>query len=261
MRDLDGRTAIVTGAAQGMGRAIATALAEAGAHVWLWGRRAGPLEEARDALRGAGHAADMAPCDVSLREHVERAMALPARLDVLVNNAGVSGEEAPVLDMEEQAFDRMVAINLKGPFLCSQAAGRRMRGHGGAIVNNASVSAYAMDGRLAHYSATKAGLLALTRNMAVELAPWGIRVNAVSPGYVATEMTTSYFDADTLARLDGGFARVPLGRLIRPEEVAEVVAFLASPRASAVTGVSVPVDGGLMSNLYILESVEGWRPA
>jgi NAD(P)-dependent dehydrogenase (short-subunit alcohol dehydrogenase family) len=129
-----------------------------------------------------------------------------------------------------------------------------MRGRGGVILNNASIAGLGVDGPFAHYSASKAGLLALTRSLAVELAPLKIRVNAVSPGYTRTEMTMQYFGPEAEPFLSSGFDRVPIKRLVEAEEVANAFVFLASDAASGMTGANLVVDGGLTSNLYIMET-------
>jgi NAD(P)-dependent dehydrogenase (short-subunit alcohol dehydrogenase family) len=257
--DLSGRTVVVTGAARGMGRCIAERFASAGATVVLWGRNQATVAEAAGEI---GRGAVAVTCDMSDRSAIPRAveetLALCDRIDVLVNNAGMSGNAAPFLDMCAAAWDEIIAVNLTGPTIAGQLVARHMvdRGTGGVILQNASIAAAGVDGPYSHYSASKAGLLAVMRSMAVELAPFGIRVNAVSPGYTRTEMTTQSLTAEQAFRLSTSFVRVPLGRLIEPREVADAFVFLASDAASGITGTNVVVDGGLTANLYILETLE-----
>jgi NAD(P)-dependent dehydrogenase (short-subunit alcohol dehydrogenase family) len=257
--DLSGRTVVVTGAARGMGRSIAESFAAAGAKVVLWGRHQATVDEAaREISRGAVAVA----CDMRDRTAIPRAveetLVLSDRIDVLVNNAGISGKSAPFLDMCTAAWDEMIAVNLTGPTFAGQLVARHMvdRGGGGVILQNASISATGVDGPYSHYSASKAGLLAVMRSMAVELAPFGIRVNAVSPGYTRTEMTAQSLTTEQALSLSTSFARVPLRRLIEPREVANAFVFLASDAASGITGTNVVVDGGLTANLYIMETLE-----
>jgi NAD(P)-dependent dehydrogenase (short-subunit alcohol dehydrogenase family) len=252
---LSGKTALITGAARGMGLATARAMAKAGAGVIILGRRAETLTAAQKVLKNDGFETQAIVCDVSRKSDIEKALnQVDGPIDILVNNAGISGEAAPVLEMAEEAWDHMLAVNLKGPFLMSQAIARRMRGRGGVILNNASIAGLGVDGPFAHYSASKAGLLALTRSLAVELAPLKIRVNAVSPGYTRTEMTMQYFGPEAEPFLSSGFDRVPIKRLVEAEEVANAFVFLASDAASGMTGANLVVDGGLTSNLYIMET-------
>jgi NAD(P)-dependent dehydrogenase (short-subunit alcohol dehydrogenase family) len=256
--DFSGRTVVVTGAGRGIGRATARAFARAGAAVAMVGRNTATLAPACEELMQEGLAAFPVLCDVGRRKDVEASveavLKATGRIDVLVNNAGISGEEAPFLTLSEQAWDEMMAVNLTGPFLMSQAVARVMAGGGGGVIlNNASIAGLGVDGAFAHYSASKAGLLALTRSMAVELASSAIRVNSVSPGYTRTEMTTDFFGAAIVA--PHGFARAPMRRLVEPEEVANAFLFLASDAASAITGTNLVVDGGLTANLYIVETL------
>lgn len=247
---------IVTGAARGMGRAIAEAFAREGASLALWGPTPRTLEESAAEIGGGAFAV---PCDVSDARQVEAAFAqtlqrLP-RIDVLVNNAGISGEAVPFLEMTETAWNRMLAVNLTGPMLVSRLAARHMAQHGGGVIlHNASIAASAADGPFSHYSASKAGLLALMRNMAVELAPHNIRVNAVSPGYTRTDMTMQYFPQEQQSFLTSGFLRAPMRRIVEASEVASAFTFLASDQASGITGVNLVVDGGLTANHYIMET-------
>jgi NAD(P)-dependent dehydrogenase (short-subunit alcohol dehydrogenase family) len=252
---LTGKVALITGAARGMGLATARAMAKAGAGVTMLGHRAETLAAGQEALKKDGFETRAIVCDVSRKSDIENALSeLDGPIDILVNNAGISGEAAPVLEMSEDAWDHMLAVNLKGPFLMSQAIARRMKGRGGVILNNASIAGLGVDGPFAHYSASKAGLLALTRSLAVELAPLKIRVNAVSPGYTRTEMTMQYFGPEAEPFLSEGFDRVPMKRLVEAEEVANAFVFLASDAASGITGANLVVDGGLTSNLYIMET-------
>lgn len=250
---------LVTGGAQGLGRAMVRRFASEGARVHFVDVNPDAGAEVLDSLDGNGHAyrqVDITDA-AATRIWVDDVAANEGRIDVLVNNAGVSGVEAPFLELSTEAWDRIFAVNLRAPFLISRWVARHMveRGGGGVILHNASIAALATDGPFAHYSAAKAGLLALTRSMAVELAPHRIRVNAVSPGYTRTEMTTQFFDPATIDHLTRDFARGPLRRLVEPAEVAAAFAWLASDEASGTTGANLVVDGGLTANLYILESL------
>jgi NAD(P)-dependent dehydrogenase (short-subunit alcohol dehydrogenase family) len=252
----DSKTAVVTGATRGMGRVIAAAFAAEGASVAVW---------SRDAAAAAAAAAAMGPrafgigCDVAREDDIAAAtaatLARTGRLDVMVANAGIALDPVPFLEMTAARWDGMMAVNLRGAMLSALHAARHMAGAGGgAIVLNASIAAHGRDGAYAHYSASKAGLIGLLKTMAVELAPLGIRVNAVSPGYTRTEMTM-----EVMPGADGGsggpaFARSPQNRLVEPEEIAAAVLFLASDAASAVTGHDLVVDGGLTANLWIMET-------
>jgi NAD(P)-dependent dehydrogenase (short-subunit alcohol dehydrogenase family) len=256
--DLSGRTVVVTGAARGMGRSIADRFAAAGAKVVLWGRRQSSVAEAAlDIGRGAVAIACEMGDRAEIRRAVEETLTWSDRIDVLVNNAGISGEGAPFLDMNPAAWDEMIAVNLTGPTFAGQLVARHMvdRGGGGVILQNASIAAGGVDGPYSHYSASKAGLLAVMRSMAVELAPFGIRVNAVSPGYTRTQMTTQNVTTEQAVSMSTSFARVPLRRLVEPSEVADAFVFLASDAASAITGTNLVVDGGLTANLYIMETL------
>jgi 3-oxoacyl-[acyl-carrier protein] reductase len=232
----------VTGATRGIGRACALALAREGADVLVSGRDTEAGASACAAIaalgrRAAFHAADLSQAKAA-RSVVEAALTQFGVLDVLVNNAGIF-ERAPVLDLEEDAWDRVMNVNLKGAFFCAQAAARAMLGRGGAIVNVASDAAWS--GGLnpcAHYAASKAGLVSITRSLAKELAGHGIRVNALAPGMIDTDM-----GGDAGSALGG--LQIPLGRYGTPAEVAAAVVFLASSEASYVTGAVLNMSGGL----------------
>jgi NAD(P)-dependent dehydrogenase (short-subunit alcohol dehydrogenase family) len=244
---LAGRVALVTGASRGIGRAIALALARAGADVALSARDREGLEATAAAAEAAGGrqatalVADLtspgAPGSV-----VAGTLRAFGRLDVLVNNAGVN-RPGLALDVTEADWDAIFDLNLRATFFVSQAAARAMAaGGGGAVVNVASIMGAVADGDRAPYCASKTGLVGLTRALALEWAPLGIRVNAVGPTWVETEMTRrSLSDPEFLA---GVLARIPQGRLPAPEDVANAVVFLASPAAACITGQHLLVDGG-----------------
>ncbi len=255
MRRFEGKNVIVTGAGQGIGRSIAGRFADEGAEVMLVGRRAEPLEQAARELGSAW----AFPADVSVSGDVDRAVAAAAdrweRIDALVNNAGIA-EEVPFLEIEESGWDSVLGTNLRGAFLMAQRVARRMaETRGGAIVHIASIDGSGADGAYASYNASKAGLLGLSRTMAMELAPHGIRVNCVSPGFTHTDMTELAVPPELMDYMVNRFDRVPMRRLVKPEEIAAAVAFLASDDASAITGVDLTVDCGLTANWYILETL------
>jgi 2-dehydro-3-deoxy-D-gluconate 5-dehydrogenase len=265
--DLTGRVAVVTGAAQGFGAAITRRLAEAGAHVVLADRKPDGLEELAGELARQGQAVSTVTADISQQGDAERiAAAAQAKggFDILVNNAGVfSNYLVPLMPPEE--FSRIIGVNVVGTFLCSREAVRAMLalGRGGTIVNIASVDAFQGSAEgLAHYTTSKHAVAGLTRSLAMELAPAGIRVNAVCPGAARTEGAMEFVaqgapaGIDLAAQWDGIVARTPLGRLCTPDDVARAVVFLASDLAAFVTGVLLPVDGGIL-----VHPLEGYVPA
>jgi NAD(P)-dependent dehydrogenase (short-subunit alcohol dehydrogenase family) len=259
LRRFERKNVIVTGAGQGIGRAIAQRFAAEGADVMLIGRRPDPLAETAAAIEAASGTSWVRLCDVSRADDVSAAVAAAVdrwgRIDVLVNNAGIA-EERPFLEIEEDGWDTVVATNLRGAFLMARDVARQqVKTGGGSIVHIASIDASGGDGPYASYNASKAGLLGLSRTMALELGPRGIRVNCVSPGFTHTEMTEVGVPEGMMDYLLTSFDRVPLRRLVRPDEIAAACAFLASDDASAITGIDLVVDGGLTANWYILETL------
>ncbi|MGR3315278.1 SDR family NAD(P)-dependent oxidoreductase [Roseovarius indicus] len=246
--DLTGRTALVTGAAGGLGVQQVLALAGAGAHVVATDRDEAQIVAA---LGQAGEAADIMTraldvTDANANEALVQHLAASGKgVDILVNNAGIS-IPGSVLDYPGDSFDKTMSVNLRGLYQLSQTVARSMvaRSAGGAIVNLASIGGMIVDGPVSSaYDATKAAVIQLTKNFAVELAHKGIRVNAVAPGYIATEMTRRYLeDPEYLADLLKH--KIPMGRVGLPEEVAQAIVFLASPAAAYITGHTLNVDGG-----------------
>jgi NAD(P)-dependent dehydrogenase (short-subunit alcohol dehydrogenase family) len=244
---LAGKVALVTGAQQGIGRAIALALAQEGAEVainYLDDRAA--AERVAEAARGHGRRALIVPGDVTRHADVQAMVAaVVAGLgppDVLVNNAGVF-PRAVFLDMLESEWDHVLGVNLKGSFLCAQAAARAMVAaqRRGAIVNLSS-SAVRGDARGVHYSASKTGVLGLTRAMALALAPHGIRVNAIAPGLTNTAQPRY---GHTEGELAERAQEIPIGGMAEPEEIARIAVFLASEEASRITGELIHANGGI----------------
>jgi NAD(P)-dependent dehydrogenase (short-subunit alcohol dehydrogenase family) len=252
----EGKNVIVTGAGQGIGRSIAQRFADEGAEVMLVGRRPEPLEQAASELgdRAWAHPGDVAD-SAQVKAIVAAATARWPRIDVLVNNAGVA-EEVEFLDIAEDSWDRVVGVNLRGAFLMAQAVAReQVKTGGGSIVHIASIDASGGDGPYASYNASKAGLLGLNRTMALELGVHGIRSNCVSPGFTHTAMTEDAVPPELMEYMVNRFDRVPMRRLVKPEEIASAVAFLASDDASGITGIDLTVDCGLTANWYILETL------
>jgi len=245
------RVALVTGAAGGIGAATATRLATEGATVVALDRDLDAGRLVADGIVTAGGTAWAVAADVSQKDDVERAVAevveRHGRIDVLVNNAGITRDDL-LFRMTEEDWDAVIDVNLKSVFLCTQAAQKHMvKAGSGAVVSLSSRSARGNRGQ-ANYAAAKAGIKGLTSTMALELGPFGIRANAVAPGYIATDMTRATarrqgLDPDDLERTTA--ERTPLRRVGQPEDVASVVAFLASDDARHVTGQTLAIDGGL----------------
>ena len=253
-----GKVAIVTGAARGIGRACAERLAREGADVALWDvEDAAGETSAREiaALEGAGKTAFF-HCDVGYKQEVDTTFAAVlarfGKVDILVSNAGIM-RRADFLDLSETDFDDVIRTNLKSVFLCGQVVARHLveRGEGGAIVNMSSTSVVMTMPTLSPYAASKGGISSLTRAMSLSLAPHGIRVNAVGPGTIITELNRDSLLADAATR-ERILSRTPLGRLGTGDDVAAVVAFLAGEDAGYVTGQTVYIDGGRAGLNYTL---------
>ena len=256
-----GRSVIVTGGGRGIGQATARAFAAEGADVLVLGRTVADLEDTVAQITADGGQAWLLPCDVTDEAQVDGAAAGAAarwgRIDVLVNNAGID-DDTPFLEIDRSRWRDVIDTNLTGVFLMSQAVAREMAKAGrGVILHTASIDASGGDGPYAAYNASKAGLLGLNRTLALELAAHGIRSNCVSPGFTHTVMTERAVGPKLLEYLNGSFARVPMKRLVKPDEIAQAFLFLASDQASAITGIDLRVDGGLTANWYILETLPG----
>jgi 2-deoxy-D-gluconate 3-dehydrogenase len=245
--DLGGTVALVTGASRGLGRTIALALGEAGADLALAARSRDDLERTAADAAKHGVRAEVFLADLTAPAAIEALVAdaerVFGRIDVLVNNAGIAGREVPVHELGAEDWDRVLAVNLRAPALCAGAVARGMIARRrGRIVNVASIGALTPLARMGPYCAAKAGLVQLTRVMALELARHGVQVNCVCPGYFATPMNEEFFA--TRAGQDVIQRSIPMRRLGEPTELAPAVVLLASDGASFMTGSVVVVDGG-----------------
>jgi 3-oxoacyl-[acyl-carrier protein] reductase len=246
MRGLEGRAVLVSGGGGGIGRATSRRFLEEGARVFLTALESDEADAVAEELRPIGWIQG-ARCDVRNEEEVasvvERADDALGGIDVLANNAGVAWKE-PFLEISTESWDRMMKVNLRGMFLMAQAAARRIieRGRAGCIVNMASTNAFGGEENFAHYNASKAGVLLLTKTMAVELGPQGVRVNCICPGFIDTPLNRHLAGEEEMATYER--ERIPLGRRGNAEEVGAAFAFLASDDASFVHGAALVVDGG-----------------
>jgi len=243
--DLTGKVAIVTGSGRGLGRAIAETLAAAGARLVCVDINTESLAETLERIQAAGGNAETLACDVTEPEQVsqvvDQVVDRCGGLHILVNNAGIT-RDALIMRMKDDQWDAVLAINLKGTFLFTRAAARPMiKARHGRIINVASVSGLMGNPGQANYSASKAGVIGLTRTVARELAGRNVTVNAVAPGFIATEMTAALGD-EILTQVK---QQIPLGRLGDPQDVADAVLFLASEAAAFITGHVLTIDGGL----------------
>ncbi len=250
--DLSGRVALVTGASSGLGAHFAQTLARNGAKVALVARRRERLEELARAIEASGGVAVPVAADVSRAEGVaaafDQAEQALGTATIVVNNAGIA-RNAPALEMDEATWDEVVDTNLRGAWLVAQTAAQRMvkAGTGGSIINIASILAKRVNGHNAPYIASKAGLLHLTRALALEWARYSVRVNAILPGYIETDINREFFQT---AAGQAMIKRVPQRRLGRPEDLDGALLLLASDASSFMTGAEIAVDGGhLQSSL------------
>lgn len=257
---LKDKVAMVTGAGQGIGLACAEALAREGARVLLTDLKEEAIRGEASRLEQGGAKAAWMVCDVTRRDHVNRAVARAVsefgRLDVMIANAGIV-HAAEFLELDEADFDRVLAVNLKGVFLAGQAAARQMvkQGAGGVIVNMSSVNAVLAIPNQVPYAVSKGAVNQLTKVMAVALAPHGIRVNGIGPGTILTELarTAVLGNAEAERKI---LSRTPLGRMGEPAEIASVAVFLASDEASYITGQTLYPDGGRLALNYTVPVVE-----
>lgn len=247
-QDLTGKTALVTGASTGLGAHFAAVLARAGAHVIVAARRKDALEKVRAVIEAEGGRASAARLDVTSAASIAELAPLLADLDIVVNNAGMARTKA-FLDQSEEDWDAVIDTNLKGAFLMAKAAAQAMKAHGrgGSIINIASILGFRQAGAVVPYATSKAGVIQMTKALALELARFRIRVNAIAPGYVETELTAAFLETEAGQAM---VKRIPQRRLGRLEDLEEPLLLLSSDASSYMTGSVIVVDGGhLVSTL------------
>ena len=240
---LDGKRALVTGAGRGLGVAFAAALAEAGAHVMLAARTAKEIEAAAEAIRARGGSADTLPLDVTDIEGAGRALDLAEAFDVFVNNAGTNRPK-PFVDVSAEDYDAVMDLNVRAAFFAAQSVARRMiaAARGGSIVNVSSQMGHVGAANRTIYCTSKHALEGLTKAMAIELAPHGIRVNSLGPTFIETPMTRPFFENQAFR--ESVLAKIKLGRLGRVEDLMGAIVFLASDASALMTGAALVIDGG-----------------
>jgi NAD(P)-dependent dehydrogenase (short-subunit alcohol dehydrogenase family) len=238
--DLKGKTALVAGASRGIGRGIALGLARAGADLILLGRLSGELEQVRLEVESLGSKARLLNCDITQREPLETAFLSVTQLDILIVNAGTNIAE-PFEQVSEAHFDRIFDLNVRAAFFVIQHALRKMK-RGSAVVNISSQMGHVGAAHRSVYCASKHAIEGLTKALAVELAPKGIRVNSVAPTFIETDLTRPMLAEPKFKQ--SVLSKIPLGRLGQVDEVVNAVVFLASPAASLITGTSLLADGG-----------------
>jgi len=252
MFSLENKAAIVTGARRGIGKGIALALAEAGAGVTVSDISLEDCQKVVEEIEGLNRKGLAVKCDVTQKSEVEEMVKKTVeefeRLDILVNNAGIYAPK-PFLELTEEEWDRTIDIDLKGQFLCAQAAAREMaKNKWGRIINIASIASGQVGAGVlasAHYCAAKGGVTGMTEALALELAPMGIRVNAIGPGTIDTAMTKDLLADEQVKK--GSLARIPVGRIGQPEDVSGMVVYLSSDEADYVNGATIFIDGGYLA--------------
>lgn len=249
--DIENKVTIVSGGSRGIGFALARGFAKRGARVTITGRNEDTLKAAAATIEGTAHKVATNVCDVSDVEAIKRSTAEVAdtfgQLDVLINVAGVNIRQ-PTLEFDSQQYDFVVDINQKGAFFMSQEVGRRMIDQGfGAIINIDSLNTYAPVKNVTPYAMSKHAMVAMTRSMAMEWGPHGIRVNTIAPGFILTDLTKKLWSDPTMQ--DWGRKNTPLGRLGDPDDMVGAAVFLASDAAKFMTGQVVRVDGGFTAGL------------
>ncbi|WOC14733.1 SDR family NAD(P)-dependent oxidoreductase [Pseudochrobactrum sp. MP213Fo] len=248
--NFENKTVVITGASSGLGLAAAQLFARSGARLELLDIAGAALQRVADKLQADGATVNIHVADITDTAAVSAAFTAMSGCDILINSAGIEGPAGALEDCDPTAYDKVMAVNVRGSLLCAQQAVKRMKqtGNGGAIVNVASTAGLIGSRRLGIYALSKAGVISMTRSLALSLAKDNIRVNAVCPGSIDSEMfDRTLQSADQAAERAAMIALHPLGRLGTPDEVAQAIAFLASTASAYTTGVCLPVDGGRLA--------------